>query len=776
MIKLLNISRIYTTHDVKTKALDDVSLTFPKRGLVCIVGPSGCGKTTLLNIIGGLDQPTSGTMVIDGIDTQKMRSKDWDIYRQNEVGFVFQQYNLLSSLTIEENVGMALGDCLKNPKEKRAKVRTILRQVHCEKEAKKHPNQLSGGQLQRIAIVRALVREPRIILADEPTGALDSKTAHDVMDLLKDASKNCLVVMVTHNEKLVTEFADGIITLSDGKVIQESVVIEEEKLVNNPKKKRSRMGLFSSLRLSLKQLYQKAIRTLLIVIAGSIGVMGVCLVLTISSGVQKYIIDIQRETLSDSPITIRSTTDNTDPDAVDDEHPQFPEDQIIYVVNRYASYYSHINIFSESFLNHLKNLNSDWVDIIDYKTVLDMKILTEMDDQIKKISNYKFMMMGEDEDYLSEQYDVLYGSLPDEAGELAILVDQSNCIDITVLNYLGIDYKDISSYTFEEITQKEYKVIRNNDYYYQKIDENYAVTPTSQYATLYENASNITLSISGILRLGKDAKTNIYDSGVLYTKALRDELLSDAHASDIGQAQLAYGLEKNVFTGQPFVDSESINGTITKEYLYEAQLGDLGLVDEISTIRIYTDRFDDRVAINEYLKEYNQNADEKDQILYYDYMGNFAREFDAFVEVLTKSLLIFALISLVVSSIMIGIITYISVVERMHDIGILRSLGASKTFVGMLFNVQNGFIGLLSGVIGLIGGALLMKPIVGVIVEVMERNDITTFDISSLRFSSFGIGYLLLLIALNIVLCMIAGLAPALMASSLKPVEAINKE
>jgi putative ABC transport system permease protein len=232
-----------------------------------------------------------------------------------------------------------------------------------------------------------------------------------------------------------------------------------------------------------------------------------------------------------------------------------------------------------------------------------MKILTEMDDQIKKISNYKFMMMGEDEDYLSEQYDVLYGSLPDEAGELAILVDQSNCIDITVLNYLGIDYKDISSYTFEEITQKEYKVIRNNDYYYQKIDENYAVTPTSQYATLYENASNITLSISGILRLGKDAKTNIYDSGVLYTKALRDELLSDAHASDIGQAQLAYGLEKNVFTGQPFVDSESINGTITKEYLYEAQLGDLGLVDEISTIRIYTDRFDDRVAINEYLKD-----------------------------------------------------------------------------------------------------------------------------------------------------------------------------
>ena len=775
MIVAKNIVKVYKTKDKKTTALDDVSLAFGKTGFVSILGPSGCGKTTLLNILGGLDTYTEGELFINNQNTKDFGVKEWDNYRLNNIGFIFQNYNLIPTLTVEENLALVLHSQGDKVFDAKSKIKEILEKFNLYSERKKFPKQLSGGQQQRIAIARALIKKPQVILADEPTGALDSKTAEEVVSLLKEASKTCLVVVVTHNEKLANLYSDRIINLFDGKII----VDEEKQLVNdNPNKiniKRKKLIIAPLVILNFRNFMQKIIRSLLIILANSVGVIGVCLVLTISHGVKKYIIDIQKETLSNSPITIRSTVDYTNPNDEPENLPLYPSDDVIHIVSRFESYYSHINIFSLDFLDYLSNLDSSLYNIIDYKTNLDMKILTLMHGQIKKVPMYKFLMIGQEQDYLSRQYECLYGSFPQDMNDLVILVDKYNSIDVSVLNYLGIDYEGLDSYTFSEITKKEYKVIENNQYYYQKLDGNFGYYPSSQYLSLYEEAT-LTLKITGILRLKKDAKANIYESGILYTKELRDYLIDDANNSLIGLKQKEYGLNKNVFTGQPFVDSVSLRGTVTKEYQYEGQLGDLGLIDELSTIRIYTDNFEARVAINEYLKQYNLAQEKDKRILYYDYMGDFSREFDAFVEVLTKTLLIFAVISLFVSSIMIGIITYISVMEKVKEIGILRSLGYRRSFIRILFNTQNALIGCFSGIIGIISASFLMKPIVGMIVKIMEDNKLTTFNISSLTFASFGFEYLFLLIVMNLLLAIIAGSIPAYFASRLKPVDAINKE
>lgn len=776
MIKLEQVKKIYKSTDKSTLALDDVSLTFKKTGFVSILGPSGCGKTSLLNIIGGLDRLTAGTMYFAGKDVAKFHGRDWDDYRKNSVGFVFQSYNLIPALNIEENLILALAAKGVKKKQIKEEIKNSLERFSLYDQRKKNPHQLSSGQQQRVGIIRALLKSPKIILADEPTGALDSKTALEVMEVLKEASKTCLVIVVTHNEKLANTYADRIINLLDGKVIIDSDLSKENEITKKPELNSPKFKFLSMFILTWRHLTQKLIRSLLIILANSIGVIGVCLVLTISSGVKKYIIDIQKETLANSPITIRSTADNTNPNIEVEDLELYPTDEVIHIVSRYEAYYNHINIFSEDFLEHLNELDSSLYNIIDYKTVLDMKILSNTHNQLRKVSTYKFMMIGEEDEYLSSQYDCLYGSLPKGKGELAILVDKYNSIDVSVLNYLGIDYEGLNSYTFAQITNKEYKVILNDQYYYERPDGAYTYYNSSQYPTLYQNEENITLKITGILRLNKDAKTNIYESGILYTKALRDFLITDANSSNIGQAQLAWGMDKNVFTGQSFVDTISINGTVTKEYQYEGQLADLGLIDEISTIRVYTDNFEARVAINEYFKAYNENVPFEERILYYDYMGDFSREFDAFIEILTKTLMIFALIALFVSSIMIGIITYISVMEKIREIGILRSLGYEKGFVRRLFNTQNGLIGCLAGLIGIFSGSFLMKPIVQMIITIMENNSITTFNISHLSFSSFGIGYFAILILANMSLAVIAGSIPASRASRLKPVDAINKE
>lgn len=775
MLELKHITKDYKVNSQTIHALNGVSMAFRKTEFVSIIGPSGCGKTTLLNVIGGLDIHTTGEIIIDGVSTNHFKPHDWDGYRNDSIGFVFQNYHLIPHLTVYENIEMSLVLSGVSKKERQQQIDHVLAKVGLLDQKKKLPKELSGGQAQRIAIARALVNQPRIILADEPTGALDSKTAHQIVGLLKEISQETLVIMVTHNETLAKTYSTRIVHLVDGVVIDDSHPFNSTPNQQTAITKKTSMSLLTSFYLSFKNLITKKFRTALTVFAGSVGIIGVTLVLIISNGVNVYMEDIQKATLSNYPITIRSVAQNDAPIIDEPEYTLYPNEALIYVTNRYSSYYGHVNIFSESFLSYLKQLNPSLYNVIDYRTGLDLKIISFMENTYKKVSTYRFTEVSDDLEYIASQYDVLAGKLPTERNEIAILVDRYNGIDVSVLNALGIDYKDISQYTFEEMMQKEYRIILNNDFYYLNASNNYAQYGSSSYETLYQN-SEVELKISGIVRVSPTATTNLYDFGVLYSSKLTEFIIEDSLASEVVMAQMSYGLDKNVFTGLPFTDDETISAFVSKEYKYEAQLASLCAQAQINTIRIYTDTFSSRVIINDYLKAYNDDVTFEDQILYYDYMGNVTREFDAFIAILTNVLIAFASIALFVSSIMIAIITYVSVRERIKEIGILRSLGARRKDIARVFNAETTLIGLTSGILGITLGTLLIQPIIHIFIDVLAANNITTFDLTQLDITQFNPLYILYLLAGSIVLTLVAGFIPAIIAAMQSPVKAIKSE
>lgn len=771
MLELININKTYGKN---VNALKNINLKFNSKEFVAIIGPSGCGKTTLLNIIGGLDGYNSGDLKIEHTSTASYREKDWDYYRGNEIGFVFQNYHLLSHLTVYENVKLAL--TMQSKKDK-AKILDALNQVGLKSHLHKYPHQLSGGECQRVAIARAIVNNPRIILADEPTGALDSKTSLQVMEILKTLAKDHLVIMVTHNEVLAHQYASRIIALKDGEVISDSNPTEINQDIKPIKRKKTSLSLMSAILLSFRHLLNKKIKTTAMIIAGSIGIIGLCLVLIFANIVNNYMVNLQKNTLANSPITIRSTVNNEDPYKEVPNYKLYPEDDIINVTNLYTSYYNHVNKFDEQFLNYLEALDSSLYNIIDYKTGLNLKILTIMNNNYKKVSTSRFTEMSDDIAYLETQYDVLAGKLPTEVGEIAILVDRYNNIDVSVLDSLGIDYQNKKTYTFSEMMQKEYRVILNDDAYLRNSNGTYInlFNYSSQLESLY-NKSELVLKISGIIRISPRAVTNLYDNGILYSRKLTEYVVNNANESMIVKEQKQYGLTKDMLTGQPFEDYESIYSKTTKEYQYEVWLGELCAHPVINTIRIYTDTFRNRVVINDYLEAYNTNQPDDAKIRYSDYMGDITREFDVFINVLTNILVAFAAIALIVSTIMVAIITYISVIERTKEIGILRSLGARKVDIGLLFIIETALIGLISGVIGVGGGVTLLKPIINIITKVLKENNVTTFDLSLLNLNQFNKSYLLLIILGSVVLMMLAGLIPALIAAHKKPVKAIKDE
>jgi putative ABC transport system permease protein len=776
MLKLSNITKEYGVGSNKFKALNNINVSFRNSEFVCIVGPSGGGKSTLLNIVGGLDKYSNGDLFINQSSTVHYKESDWDNYRNNSIGFVFQNYNLIPHLTVYDNIILSLSLSRFNRKQRKEKVMNVLDKVGLKSKCKEYPRNLSGGEMQRVAIARAIITDPSIILADEPTGALDSETSMQIMKILKELSKDKLVIMVTHNEKIATLFGTRLIRLIDGKIIEDSNPYQDEKDFRPISKKKASMSIFTAIKFSYKNLITKRFKTILTTMAGSVGIIGVCLVLIFSNIVNVYMEDIQKATLSNYPITIRSTTEETDPLYEDKSFPSFPEGNTINVTNQYRSYYGHVNIFNEAFTSYIKELDPSLYNVVDYKTGIDLKLVTIMDEKYQRVYPYRFTEMSEDVDYLRTQYDVLYGHLPTSKNEIVLLVDRYNNVDVSVLEYLGIDYKNIEKYTFEEISAKEYRLISNNDFYLKNDEGTYR---TYRYATelesLYNNSKD-TLKISGIIRVSKNATTNLYDNGILYSSELTDYVVQEALKSDIVIDQKKFGLTKDITTGLPFVDEENIYSKITKEYQYETQLADFGAVAKISTIRIFTDKFKSRVQINEYLEAYNQSLGNEDKILYYDYMGNITLEFELFISVLTKVLIVFAAVSLFVSTIMIGIITYISVMERIKEIGILRSLGARRIDVALIFNTETSLIGFASGVIGVISGVLLLKPIIRLITKVLKNNNVTTFDLSKLNINQFDSWYLILLVIGSVFLTIIAGLFPAIIAAYKSPVEAIKTE
>ncbi len=782
MIQLINVSKVYKTKNIEVKALKDINLLCQDNGLVSIIGPSGCGKTTLLNLIGGLDNDYTGEIIINNEPVVNYSGHDWDCYRNRHIGFVFQSYNLINHLSIYQNIELALSLNKLSNSDKKQKIEEVCLKVGILDQLLKRPSELSGGQLQRAAIARALVNNPSVILADEPTGALDSKTSVQVMEILKEVSLDHLVLLVTHNEKLANTYSNRIVYMLDGMIIEDKEnVILEKKIIKEKKdnKIKATMALKSLFSLSATNLMTKKIRSLLTVLACSIGIIGLCIVLNVVNGMSLYISDVQKQALGTYPVTITSVVDNEEPEREETVYKEYPNNDVVHVTDYTPSYEGHVNVFTNEFLDHVRNMPNDLYTVIGYTGWLKMHILSQYDNTYKYLSAYSYMKeLNYKYDYIDEEYDLLAGSkIPTEKNEVALVIDKYNCISRSTLNSLGIYTGLDENFEFSDFIGKEYKVISNNDYYAYN-DDGYYVYPTtiSKAAEVY-NKSELTLEITAILRQKSTAKTNLYGTTLLYTSALTDHMLEQNLDSDIVKAQIKDPLF-DVFNNVPYVDVVDDKGNVTQTIAYQIEynLGLMGATFSITRIVIYTDKFEKFSSIQDYIYLYNENKTSVAQIKYRDYLQNMTDEFELFMNILTTVLVIFALISLVVAAIMIVIITYVSVLERVKEIGILRSVGIRKIDIGNIFLFENAVIGFMAGILGTALGIILLDPIVGIVIRTLDNSNVVDFDFQNLNFGQVNFGQIILLVVGSIILTVISGLVPAIMAANKSPIEALKRD
>ncbi|MDD4076616.1 MAG: ATP-binding cassette domain-containing protein [Bacilli bacterium] len=773
MIKLKNVAKYYRVGNYENKALDNINISFREKEFICVHGPSGCGKTTLLNIIGGLDRSSEGQLTIKGTDTSKFKDTDWDAYRNKSIGFVFQNYYLLPHLTVYENVEIALNLAGVDKNERKRKVLAALEKVDLMAQLKNLPNQLSGGQMQRVAIARAIVNDTDIVLADEPTGALDSETAEKIMKILKEISHDRLVVVVSHNTELAYKYADRIIELFDGRIIGDSAPVTEDKFIKQYHKTKTAMSLVAAIKISLKNMLRTKLRTVLTSFAGCIGIIGVGLVLAISNGVNVYIEDVQKSALANYPIYIRSNAKNKEDENGQDIHKweRFPEETIINIRKGYHKndYY---NVIESDFLSYIEQLDKSLYTVVNYNTKVAMKIVAQTNDGYRMVSNSIFYELVED-DFVAEQYDVLAGTLPQSANQIALLVDEYNAMDAFILYYLGFDYESKNFYTFDEILGTKFKLL-SNDEYYLKINDRYQAKTISFYPELFENAVS-TLEITAIMRVKPDATTKLYNTGILYTPALTAMVTADAANSQIVKEQLEYGLDKNVFTGMPYEEKETMASTDSPEYQLKENLISLGAIVETTVIYIYTSSFQNRLQIASYVDNF-KNISEEVEISYSDFIQSVTTEFASMVRVFSSVLIIFSSVSLIVSAILIGIITYVSVIERIREIGLLRSIGARKIDIARLFITEAAIIGFFSGLMGVVGARLFVNPINEFVVRMIKDYTVLFPGISQVIVAKFELKYLLVLIFGSMLLTVFAGLIPAIAASRKLPIKALRTE
>ena len=848
MLELKKISKIYETESFKQKALDNVSISFRKNEFVSILGPSGSGKTTLLNIVGGLDNYTSGDLIINGVSTKKYNDRDWDTYRNHKVGFVFQSYNLIPHQSIISNVELALTLSGVSKTERKKRAKKALEEVGLSNHMNKKPNQLSGGQMQRVAIARALVNNPDILLADEPTGALDSKTSTQIMELLKAVAKDRLVIMVTHNAELAEEYSTRIIDLRDGVIMGDTnpCNLKDEKEENKKKTKKTSMSFMTALSLSLNNLMTKKGRTILTAFAGSIGIIGIALILSLSNGVQRYIDRVQEETLTSYPLTIESSS--VDLTAMMQEGKDkianieletnnnkiYSNDFITDALSTMSSKMQENNL--ETFKKYLDNntLIKQYTTSIDYKYALDLQLykndlteivqvnpnkildsmgITQMQQQYFMYSDVWSEIIDNDE--LNKQmYQIVDGRMPKAYNEVVLLVDENNRISDYVLYALGLkdqnELKDMfeavkngekvtyveSEYEYDDIIGLKYKLLLNTDYY-EKVNNNWVDKSEDKKYLKKKLESAEEITIVGIIKPNENATvtTNAL-GGILYTDELEKYVIEKVNNSKIVMEQKS-NPNKNILTGLKFGTEEFNVKNLSKEqqmYLqtlsteelaeviakykehssltYEMVLTKLGVVDleKPSGVYIYAKDFESKDLIKEMISDYNEeqknNNKEENVINYNDLVGILMSSVTGIVDIISYVLISFVSISLVVSSIMIGIITYISVLERTKEIGILRAIGASKKDVSRVFNAETLIVGLVAGVMGILITILLNIPINIIISNLAGVNDITKLPLKGA----------IMLIIISVVLTMIAGLIPSRIASKKDPVESLRSE
>lgn len=818
-LQLKNIVKTYGSGDYEVRALKGVSLGFRKNEFVSILGPSGCGKTTLLNIIGGLDRYTEGDLIIDGKSTKNYCDKDWDAYRNNCIGFVFQSYNLIPHQTVLANVELApeLSGIPKKQRKERAE--KILERVGLKGQENKKPNQLSGGQMQRVAIARALVNDPEIILADEPTGALDTETSVQVMELLKEVAKDRLVIMVTHNPELAERYSTRIIRLLDGEKIADSDPFDKEDVAESRVMRKPKMGFKTAFSLSLKNLISKKARTILTSVAGSIGIIGVALVLALSNGFNAYMLRMQTDTLSTYPLTVsENSVDLSSFSEVyeEDAKEKFPALDNVFVKTAFIKLTGMLktnNLSDESengFVHYLKNLDKSLYYSASYDYGFDMndyfyadiklngnKVFTSIDSIVSTIEasfeNRLQSAMGlntgfvrqyiptiaemPDRDLISEQYDVLYGELPEfsaeNANKIVLVVDSYNEIpDITLmlLGYISGEY-DAAKNTFgfgsmdgASDAPKSFSVadmlgkkfyLAKNDLMFGKIGNTFWANRVDESAAGLEK-----LEIAGIIRQKKNVR-GILKTGLAYSPRLTEKVIALNENSEIAKACR----ESSDGTTEVYLGLKNSGGFLTETLTTRAVAG----ISTPSKISVYAKDFESKEKIKEYIDEWNADKETTDEnyIAYSDMMSMMFGMLNTMVDAVTYVLVAFTSISLIVSSVMIGIITYISVVERTKEIGVLRALGASKREIKSVFNAETFLIGLFSGAIGVAVTYLLSVPINVIIKSLVPE----VGSIASLNpFAAIA------LIGVSVLLTLVAGLIPAGAAAKKDPVVALRTE
>lgn len=764
MLELKKINKSYKTGDFVQHALKDVSLEFRKSEFVSILGPSGSGKTTLLNIIGGLDRYDKGDLIINNKSTKKFTDKDWDSYRNNCVGFIFQSYNLIGHISILDNVEMSLTLSGVGAKEKKERALEALDRVGLKEHAHKKPNQLSGGQMQRVAIARSLVNNPDIILADEPTGALDSKTSKQIMNLIKEIAKDKLVIMVTHNAELAHEYSTRIIEFKDGKLISDSnPITKEEKNEDTISIKKTSMSFLTALKLSYNNIKTKKGRTALTAFASSIGIIGIALILSLSNGFKIEIDEFEQDSLSQAPIMITEQAMSMDEETIEElqgnDLEKYPDEEKVYVAKDITETMTHTNVITQDYMDYLDGLDQDDISGISYQYGTNFNIINKSSDGYQIVSATNMQVQpwtllpskeNDDEDSIIEtNYDILAGSINNDEPGLILQVNSKNQIYASTLEQLGFDAEEEVS--FEDIMSKELKVVLNNDYY-TKVG-NYFI-PNQNLEELYNNENNITLKIQAIIRGKEDKEILTSGTGLAYTNALTKLVISKNKDSDIVKAQNES--DYNVLTNQPF------DATTTKESV----LSYLGAESTPVAISIYPKDFKSKDQILAYLDNYNEDKEEADTIQYTDMAAMLSSLSQNIMDAITIVLIAFSSISLVVSSIMIGIITYISVLERTKEIGILRALGARKKDIKRVFNAETMIIGIFSGVLGIVIAYILTIP-TNIIIE----------NLSGLaNVAKLNIIHAIILVMISVILTVIGGAIPANMASKRDPVIALRTE
>lgn len=731
MLTLKNIKKIYEQSD--EAVLDDINLTFNRDEFVSILGCSGAGKSTLLNIIGGLDCKTSGKLLINGKDIYKCNDSNLDYYRKNSVGFIFQNYNLIEHLTVYENVMLPL--LLTNYKNKHKRVLKMLDKVGLKDKKDSKICDLSGGQKQRVAISRALINNPDIILADEPTGALDYKTGYEIMNLIKKLSKNKLVIMVTHNKVLAKKYSSRIIYLDKGRVISDTNPSKKKKIYFNMKYNGRNLSIKNALLYSIKTIKAKRKSFLLTSLASSIGLILVALIISVSNGLKKEMNSYEKNVLSSVPIIIPSVKTKIS------DKSKMPKNKL------YSYDYkeeSNINPINDDFIKYINKMKTKILCDINYSRNLKFNILTE---DYNLLDNVEFSQMPSIK-YIKKNYTLLAGSYPKNKNELMLVADQKNRIDKNILDALKFN----GDVNVSDIFKKKMELIFNDDFYIKK-DNVYFIN--KNFENVYKEKNNVALKIVGIIRLIKDEEES-------YKNDLANEKSSLAYLSNLADDVINKNINSDIISDINKNDNIMVEGINRAEGVLKKKLGGDKTPD---LIYIYPKDYTSKNLIIKYINKYNKNKKESKKVTYINYSKKNIDASKQMINIISMVLILFSSISLICTSIMIGIITYISVNNRTKEIGILRSIGASKKEVAMIFLSEVLITGASSGVIGIFISNILLF-----LGNIILRN----LGIINQKIT-LNAGYSISLILINVLLIMLGSVIPSFLASKKNPSLALKE-